>query len=138
MTRAVIVEAQKAQARAEARADEISTKFETKLATLKIVNTTIQGKVTHELETRVYSDCKLPESGRLLLNESIDAANDALGVARTMPANPAPRIEGRPVAGNDGRSVSARSRFDNALRDLRAQAAGSTGKRDAANEVRKP
>lgn len=126
--KAQVVAALQAQERAEKRADEISNKFMSKIDNLKIVNTTINSKVQHELETRVYSDCKLPESGRLLINESADAANDALGFPRTMPASPAPRIEGRPVPSNDGGTVRTRSSFDQALRELRAEAAGSAGK----------
>jgi hypothetical protein len=134
--KAHVVAALEAQKRAEDRATEISDKFMTKLDNLKIVNTTINQKVQHELETRVYSDCKLPDSGVLLLNSGIDAANDALGVARTMPATPAPHIEGRPVPSNDGRSAAARSRYDAAIHELRAEAAGSTGKREASGKIR--
>jgi hypothetical protein len=131
--KAHVVAALDAQKRAEAKADEISNVFMKKLDSIKVVNTTINGKVSHELETRIYTDCKLPDSGRLLIDAGVDAANDALGFARTMPATPPPRIDGRPV--DDGGSVSPRSRFDGALRELRAQAAGDSGKRTSAGKI---
>jgi hypothetical protein len=127
-----IVAAQEAQVRAEKRADVISDKFMAKLDSLKVTQTTINRTINHELETRVYSDCKLPDSGLVLFNSSVDAANNALGFPSPVRANPSPAAEPARATSNDGRSVPSRQRFDSALRELRAEAAGSSAKHDGA------
>jgi hypothetical protein len=111
-----VVAAEKAQAAADARAAEIADRFEDKLAKIKIVNTTVNRETTHELQSRVYTDCKLPESGRVLINTYADDVNAALGFSPIVPAHP-------PVGklpGNDGGSVPARPDFDAAIQRLRS------------------
>ena len=71
--------AQAAQDEQTRRANEISTKFEGKLANLRIVNRTINNEVRHETERTVYTECVVPDSGRLLLSRSISSANAATG-----------------------------------------------------------
>lgn len=118
----VVAQAQ-AQAAADKRADEIADRFEKKLDNLKITNTTINRDVTHELQTRVYSDCKLPESGRVLLNTYADDVNSALGFAPVVSATPAAGKQ--PV--DNGRSGGTEQNFDAAIRRLRDTAAVSAG-----------
>lgn len=67
--------------------DLIATRFETKLANLKIVNKTITNEVRHELEKTVYGnpECALPVAAVKLRNSAIDAAN---GEARPAPGKP--------------------------------------------------
>lgn len=97
-------------------ANTVATDFETKLANIKVVNRTINNEVRHEVEKTVYGDpnCNLPESGRLLRDRAIDAANtgtDPGGSAAAVPPN-------RQVDGADvrGRSVPSGPRTNSTVR----------------------
>lgn len=57
------------------RREEVSTKFETKLDNMKIVNTTINRTVQTELQKQVYVDCSVPSTGIILINDSADKLN---------------------------------------------------------------
>jgi TorA maturation chaperone TorD len=57
------------------RRNQIATDFENKLDNLKIVNTTVNRTVTQELTKQIYTDCKLPDSGVALINNSADQLN---------------------------------------------------------------
>lgn len=57
------------------RRNEISARFEQKLDNIKIVNTTINNTVRHELEKQIYTECKLPDSGVQLINDNADKLN---------------------------------------------------------------
>lgn len=69
--------------RATARAEEIADRFETKLTNIRIVNRTITNEVRHETEKQIYTDCKVPESGRALLGRAVGVANGWLPVGAT-------------------------------------------------------
>jgi hypothetical protein len=58
------------------RREEISTRFETKLDNIKIVNTTITKNITKELAKPVYTDCKVPDTGVQLINDNAKSLND--------------------------------------------------------------
>lgn len=77
---------------ANARAEEIASRFENKLASMKVVNRTINNEVRREVEKQVYTDCKVPESGRAVLGRAVGVANNWL------PADTAPDAlrEGQP------------------------------------------
>ena len=62
---------------AQARANEIALRFETKLSKLRIVNRTINNEVRHETEKLVYRDCLVPAGGVLLVNRSVSETNSA-------------------------------------------------------------
>lgn len=111
-----------AQAAAEKRADEIANRFEGKLTGLRAAFGKTQRDITDELKKRVYTDCVLPESGRLLRDHAIDDANNSLGFAPELPANPQ-----KPKPGNDGRSLPAGSAADPAIRGVRIPASISAG-----------
>jgi hypothetical protein len=57
------------------RREEISSKFETKLDNIKVVNTTINKTVKQELQKQIYTDCKLPDTGVDLINSNADQLN---------------------------------------------------------------
>ena len=74
---------------AEEKANLIATRFESQLANLKLVNTTINQDIRREIEKTIYTACKLPPSGRVLLDRAVGAANDPTKSASPVPANPA-------------------------------------------------
>jgi hypothetical protein len=67
------------------RRNQISSVFEAKLDNLHIVNTTITRNVKSEVQKQIYTDCKLPDTGVALINNSADALNAARGVAASAP-----------------------------------------------------
>jgi len=54
----------------------IEETFESKLDNIQIINKTINTKVQKEIQKEVYTDCKIPQSGIDLLNDSINKNND--------------------------------------------------------------
>lgn len=60
---------------ADRRAEEIATRFEDKLANLKVVNRTVNNEVRREVEKQIYTDCRVPEGGRAVLGRAIGVAN---------------------------------------------------------------
>jgi len=76
---AAIEKAQALQAAEAKRADDISQKFERKLAGFRVTQKTFFNEVRNETIQRVYSDCVVPESGRLLLGRAAADANAAAG-----------------------------------------------------------
>lgn len=67
------------------RRNQISSVFEAKLDNLKVVNTTINRNVKTEVQKQIYTDCKLPDSGVALINNSADALNAVRGVTASAP-----------------------------------------------------
>lgn len=67
------------------RRNQIATDFEAKLDNLHIVNTTINRNVKTEVQKQIYTDCKLPDSGVALINNSADALNASRGVTASAP-----------------------------------------------------
>lgn len=67
------------------RRNQISTDFEAKLDNLHIVNTTINRNVKTEVQKQIYTDCKLPDSGVALINNTADALNAVRGVTASAP-----------------------------------------------------
>lgn len=59
------------------RRNQISSIFEDKLDNLHIVNTTINRTVKQELQKQIYTDCKLPDTGVALINNTADQLNAA-------------------------------------------------------------
>ena len=96
-----------AAAAEKARADMIATRFETRLAKLKITNTTINREVRHETEKTVYGDlnCDVPPTGVMLINNSVREANRAAGYVPSEVPTPAGTAAG---PGNDGGAVQPR------------------------------
>jgi hypothetical protein len=67
------------------RRNQIATDFESKLDNLHIVNTTINRNVKTEVQKQIYTDCKLPDTGVALINNSADALNAVRGVTASPP-----------------------------------------------------
>lgn len=89
---------------ADKRAEEISSRFEDKLAKLKVVNRTINNEVRREVEKQVYTDCKVPESGRAVLGRAVGIANGWLPTD-----TPADALrEGQPRGGLPGAAPAGR------------------------------
>lgn len=74
-----------ARAAQEKRANEIATRFESRLNTIRSTNRTYYNETRHETEKTVYRDCVVPASGKLLLDAAIDAANATPQPDRTVP-----------------------------------------------------
>lgn len=97
------VKAAQAVAAAETRrADDISERFEARLASIRVVNRTFNNEVKHEVERTVYGDpnCGVPESGRLLRDRAIATANGSGEPPPALPAGPA-----KPAAADPRRAV---------------------------------
>lgn len=60
------------------RQETWAKRFESRLANLRVEHRTINNEVRRELEKTVYTDCVVPDSGRLLLSRSIDSSNAAI------------------------------------------------------------
>jgi hypothetical protein len=67
------------------RRNQISSVFEQKLDNLHIVNTTINKNTKTEVQKQIYTDCKLPDTGVALINNSAAALNAVRGVAASAP-----------------------------------------------------
>ena len=89
------------------RADEIASRFENRLANLRIINRTINNEVRHETEKVVYGDprCDLPASGVVLNDKSVREANRAAGYVQTEVPPATSPATGQGRSGNDGRSL---------------------------------
>ena len=76
---AIVQAAQDAAAREREFTNFVSGRLESKLAKLRITNTTVNQEVRHEIEKPVYVDpkCIIPDTGVSLRNAAIDAANAA-------------------------------------------------------------
>lgn len=59
------------------RRQEIAERFEKKLDSIQIVNTTINRTVQKEIEKQIYTDCKYPVTGSELINSNAKQLNDA-------------------------------------------------------------
>lgn len=60
--------------------DAANTASAQAISTLKPIYTTLQGKVTHEIETNVvYRDCKLSPDGLLLANQALNGGASSGG-----------------------------------------------------------
>lgn len=60
--------------------DAANTASAQAISTLKPIYTTLQGKVTHEIETHtIYSDCKLSPDGLLLANQALNGGSASSG-----------------------------------------------------------
>ncbi|WOL24241.1 hypothetical protein fHeYen801_031 [Yersinia phage fHe-Yen8-01] len=72
---------------AEARSQMVETNFLTALKNMQIVNKTYNNTVQKETEKLVYTDCKLPDSGReILMSKAKDVNAQFVGI---VPAGPA-------------------------------------------------
>ena len=57
-------------------ADSFAQETAVAISHIRIENRTIHQKAIHEVQTNtVYSDCRLPDAGRVLINEARRAAN---------------------------------------------------------------
>lgn len=121
------IEAQhEAQVATDKRTNVIAGQFAKAIAGLKDNNAAVNAKVLNELSQAVYTQCVLPDSGRLLLDSSADSLNSAAGLATAVPAVAAPAgKQAGPVV--DGGSVSARQGLADAIHRLRDTAAKATG-----------
>lgn len=90
---AAIEQARKLQEAERRRADEISTRFEKKLAGFRVVQKTFFNEVKHETQQTVYRDCVVPDTGRLLLDRAVTTANSASELDRPMPTASPPGAE---------------------------------------------
>ena len=114
-----------AQVAEDKRTNTIAARFAKAIADLKVNNAATNAKVLNELAQAVYTQCVVPDSGRVLLDSSADALNAAAGLAPAPAANPAPVP--KPAGKNDdGRPVPARSGLDAALQRLRNTGSGTT------------
>jgi len=107
---------------ADKRADEISGRFETKLVGLRASFSKTQKDITDELKKRVYTDCVLPESGRLLRDSAIDSANSAAGFAPELSTG----LQ-KPRPDDHGGLVPARPAANPTIRGVRIPPASVTG-----------
>lgn len=65
-------------------ADRVDYSTNAAIANIRIENRTIHQKAVHEIQTEtIYRECRLPDAGRVLVNEARSAANAA---GATMPA----------------------------------------------------
>lgn len=95
-------------------ANDVSSKFETKLSKLRITNTTVNQEVRHETEKTVYRDCLVPDSGVVLLNRAIGQAN--ADTAQPDAEVRSPNEAAKP--GDDGRSAGVVHSSGSGLRRL--------------------
>ena len=110
-----------AQQVADARTAQISATFEKGLASLRAGGKTTDTKVANEILQKVYTQCVLPDSGRVLLDSGADSLNAAAGLGAAVPADSAPAPKPAGQNGHGGSVPSSRS-FDDAVRGVRAQA----------------
>ncbi len=82
-----------------ARTAEVESAYQEEIARLKTRVRTITKEVVREVEKPVYRECVLPESGRMLLDDAVRAANAATGTDGEVPPSP------EPISHNDGGSV---------------------------------
>lgn len=80
----------KAISEANARTAEVESAYQEEIARLKMRVRTITKEVIREVEKPVYHECVLPESGRVLLDDAIRAANTAAGFDGEVPPDPEP------------------------------------------------
>ena len=112
-----------AQVAEDQRTQKIVDVFRNGLAGLKNSRNANDPKVINEIAKVVYTNCVLPDSGRLLLNSSAAEINGALGLEQAVPADP----KAGQVKSDDGGSVSARSKLDDAIRRMRTSGEGTAG-----------
>lgn len=68
-------------------ADRVSQDTAKAIAGIRVTNQTIHQKTIQEvLRETIYSDCVLPDAGRLLINEARAAANASIGAVPTAAA----------------------------------------------------
>lgn len=61
-------------------AGDVSANTEASIGKIRIENRTINQKAVHEVQTNtVYRDCRLPDAGRVLINDARAAANASIG-----------------------------------------------------------
>ncbi len=108
---------------ATAERNRIATRFETRLANLKVVNRTINNEVKREITKEVYGnpECAIPVSGVRLFNDAIDAANSearpvAGKPAGAVPADPSVSAGSKPTL---GRPIPSPQRPGDAVRGVR-------------------
>lgn len=95
---AAVEKAQALQAAEQRRADDISQRFEAKLAKFRVVQKTFYNEVKNETQQTVYRDCVVPDTGRVLLDRAITSANAAAG----QPDRPVPPAAAPAASANDG------------------------------------
>lgn len=110
---AAVEKAQAAQLAEAKRADEIAARFERKLAGFRVVQKTFYNEVRNETIQRVYSDCVVPDSGRLLLNRAVAAANAG------QPDAAVPAAAGSAKPANNGRPAGVGGGSDEPVRGVR-------------------
>ena len=70
-------------------AEEIGARTEVAISGIRIENKTIHQKATHEVKTNtVYADCRLPDAGRVLVNDARASANARGGTVSAPAASP--------------------------------------------------
>lgn len=109
---------------AEFRANEISTRFEARLSTIRAVNRTYYNEVKNETLKTVYTDCVVPDSGRMLYNRAIDTANHP---AKPDNAVPATGPSTGAAKADDGGTAQSSDGFSGTLRRMFSPASGSGG-----------
>lgn len=128
---AEIKAAEAARVEAQARADEIATRFEERLNNIRIINRTINNEVRHETEKTVYTNCVVPDTGRSLLNRAIDTANNTSGKL-DVSVSTVTKGTGEP-ASNDGGSAKPSDGNSSTVWGLRLPSwlSGGSNKKDA-------
>jgi hypothetical protein len=128
--KAAAVQAQAmAQAAEDARAAKIAASFRQGILSLKATNQANDTKAATELAQKIYHDCVLPDSGRVLIDSGADDINSALGFSTAVPAAPALAGKSGGAVGHGG-SVSSAQDFAAAVRELRARAAKTSAAAD--------
>lgn len=112
-----------AQAAEDARMAKIAAGFGAVLTAMKASKAKSDEKVTLELSKAVYTQCVLPDSGRVLLNSNANDVNTILGLSSPMPTDPGVVK----IPSDDGGTVAARQGLDDAIRRLRSSAKSGTG-----------
>ncbi len=72
--RAALIEATKAQAAAQAKADAAAADWEKQLQTLRTANKKLTRRLRNETQSAIYSTCVVPSGGVQLYNDAIGQA----------------------------------------------------------------
>ena len=117
---------QLADEKEQQRTQAISAAFQNGLANLARMQQGRATQVQREVLQTIYTQCVLPDSGRMLLDSTATDINRALGFDVSVPSNP-PAATVKAGSDQHGGSTDSRREFDERVRELRLQAEKTSG-----------